>query len=548
MILLTMMFGSTWAYTGPENHLLAMGTVRYAANRIAYVRTPFPGTIVYRGRVPNIGDRVEADQLLATIENRFNMHDYVHLFPQRWELLREVLQVKEAYVQAQIAYQRATDLLELGTISRREFERKESEFRQANAAAKKAEDSLSLHDRQIRQNDLKVTEVRAPIDGYITRAMYASGQMVYEGDPLFEIVDLSEVWVEAYILPQDLNKVQNREHVTLRSTSFPNRRFQGRLINVRPQVEPESKTIRVLYAVANPDLWLKNAMLLSVYAEESVVPAGASQHLARKNVLDLRQSDTRESNRLFSGEVVPKPQLIVEVAAPLWGRINLENGVFPGARVRKGQKLATVVLELTAVERLPLDDRTLQIDEVLELARQKLGFALEDYQRALRIRAENPDFDKEVERRELVYQNALNEYQKASQQRAAQTGVLKSRDPKIVVITSPRSGYIDEVHFIPGEINPTDEFRKLFTIVDLSTVLVRVEVYEKDLEVFENAGMVKIKTPAYSNELFHGTFLSFGDRIDPSTLTIPVYYEIPNLDEKLKIGFRVQVSLVRSSP
>ena len=70
----------------------------------------------------------------------------------------------------------------------------------------------------------------------------------------------------------------------------------------------------------------------------------------------------------------------------------------------------------------------------------------------------------------------------------------------------------------------------------------------KDLEVFENAEIVKIKTPAYSNELFHGTFLSFGDRIDPSTLTIPVYYEIPNLDEKLKIGFRVQVSLVRSSP
>ena len=74
----------------------------------------------------------------------------------------------------------------------------------------------------------------------------------------------------------------------------------------------------------------------------------------------------------------------------------------------------------------------------------------------------------------------------------------------------------------------------------------RVEVYEKDLEVLEKAGIVKIKTPAYSNELFHGTFVSFGDRIDPSTLTIPVYYEVPNPDEKLKIGFRVQVSPVRS--
>ena len=548
MVVSTVMVGSPWAQTGPERNELVPGVIRYAANRIAQVRTPLTGTIVYRDRVPRMGDQVQVDQLLATIENRFHMHDYVHLFPQRWELLREVLQVREAHVQAQTAYQRATDLLELGTISRREFERKESEFRQATAVHKKAEEALSLHDRQIRQNDLQVTEVRAPIDGYIARAMYSSGQMVYEGDPLFEIVDLSEVWLETYILPQDLNTVQSRERVTLHFSSFPNRSFQGRLINVRPDVEPQSKTVRVLYAVENPGLLLRNAMLLNVHAEELLEPAGARQHSAQTKAIDLSQSDTQQKSRLFSGEIVPNPQLMVEVTAPLWGRIELEEGVFPGAKVRKGQKLATAVLELSAEERLPLNDRTLQIDGYLQLARQKLRFALKDNQRALRIREEDPDFEKEVERRKLVYQNALSEYQQASQQRANQTGVLESRDPKLVVITSPQSGYIDEVHFIPGEINLTDHFRKLFTIVDLSTVLVRVEVYEKDLAVFENTGPVEIKTTAYPNEWFRGTYLSFGDRLDPSTRTIPIYYEVPNPHEKLKIGFRVQVSLVRSSP
>ena len=52
--------------------------------------------------------------------------------------------------------------------------------------------------------------------------------------------------------------------VTLRSTVLK-QMFRGHLVEVRPDVEDESKAFRMLYEVKNPDLWLRPGMLLNVY-------------------------------------------------------------------------------------------------------------------------------------------------------------------------------------------------------------------------------------------------------------------------------------------
>lgn len=242
------------------------GTVRHATNRITQIRSPLPGTVVFKSGVPKVGDRVSEGQVLAVVEDRFNVHDYSHLLNQRWELLKVVMGASEAKVQAEAAYQRAASLLDLGVISRREFQRKELEFNQANTAQEKAQARLNLHDSQLRRNDLHETQLVSPITGYISRATYSAGQMIYEDDPIFEIVDPSVVWVEVFALPQDMVKVQNQSEVTLRSTALK-QTFRGRLVEIRPDVEEESKALRVLYEVQNPDLWLKPGMLVDVYPE-----------------------------------------------------------------------------------------------------------------------------------------------------------------------------------------------------------------------------------------------------------------------------------------
>ena len=254
-----------------------VGTVRHATNRITQVRSPLPGTVVFKNGVPQIGDWVKSGQVLGTIQNQFIVHDYSHLLNLRWEILKRVMEASEKQVQAKAAYQRTASLLDLGVISRREFELKEVEFNQADTTLKKTQERLTLHDTQLRRSDLHDTQLLSPIDGYISRATYSAGQMIYEDDPIFEIVDPSVVWVEVFVLPQDIAQKGIESEVTLRSTVLK-QTFRGQLVKIRPDVEAESKAIRVLYEVKNPDLWLKPGMLLDVYpAAEDKKTQQASQ-------------------------------------------------------------------------------------------------------------------------------------------------------------------------------------------------------------------------------------------------------------------------------
>ncbi len=243
----------------------------------------------------------------------------------------------------------------------------------------------------------------------------------------------------------------------------------------------------------------------------------------------------------FQGEIIPRPDPTVEVRASMWGKIYLEEGVYEGAKVEKDQPLARTVLELPAVERLPLDDRTLEIEQFLEVAKQRVRLAQDDYQRAVEISKENPEFEAERDRRKQIYQDSLKALQIVNQQNTRQMGVIKRRDPRTVIIKSPLSGYIDEIYFVPGDINLDGEFRKLLTIIDLSTVWVQAEIYERDLPFFQNAPEALIATSAYPGETFRAHFQTLGSEIDPETRTLPVYYEISNPEGKLKVGLRVSI-------
>ncbi len=245
------------------------GTVRHATNRITQIRSPLPGIVVFKGGVPQIGDPVRKGQVLGVVEDHFNTHDYSHLLNLRWELQKTIMETSEIHAQAEADYERGASLLDLGVISSREFGNLERAFNTTRTAAEKAQAKLTLHDSQLRRNALHETQLVAPITGYISQATYSAGQIIYENDPIFEIVDPSVVWVEVYALPQDLLKVQNQSEVTIRASAV-RKTFTGKLVEIRPDVAEESKALRVLYEVQNPENWLRPGMLLDVYPETGV--------------------------------------------------------------------------------------------------------------------------------------------------------------------------------------------------------------------------------------------------------------------------------------
>lgn len=255
------------------------GTVRHATSRITQVRSPLPGIVVFKSVVPKIGDQVRKGQVLGVVEDHFNTHDYSHLLNIRWELQKIIMETGEINAQAEADYERGASLLDLGVISSREFGSLERAYNTAKTASEKAQEKLALHDSQLRRNALHETQLVAPITGYISKATYSAGQMIYENEPIFEIVDPSVVWVEVFALPQDLMKVQDQSEVSLRSSAL-RQTFTGKLLEIRPDVEAESKALRVLYEVQNSEHWLKPGMLVDVYPE--AVAEEAQQARARE--------------------------------------------------------------------------------------------------------------------------------------------------------------------------------------------------------------------------------------------------------------------------
>lgn len=112
-------------------------------------------------------------------------------------------------------------------------------------------------------------------------------------------------------------------------------------------------------------------------------------------------------------------------------------------------------------------------------------------------------------------------------------------------LVAPQAGTIIARHITPGEmIAPQD---KPFTIADLSTVWVLLDVYEKDLAGVRVEADVRITVNAYPGETFRGAVVYLGNVVNPDTRTVEARVEIPNPDGRLRPGMFARASIASSS-
>jgi len=95
------------------------------------------------------------------------------------------------------------------------------------------------------------------------------GEYVDEGTALFELADLSRVWVIASVPEQDIRFLLKGETVEVTLDAYPGLLFKGRVGFIEPVLDPDSRTVRVRTELANPEGKLKPNM----YARITVTPA-----------------------------------------------------------------------------------------------------------------------------------------------------------------------------------------------------------------------------------------------------------------------------------
>lgn len=109
--------------------------------------------------------------------------------------------------------------------------------------------------------------LRAPIDGWVVRRGAYAGQYVQPGTELFQLVDLSTVWLLVDVHQDDLPRVAVGQRARLTLAARPGETFVGRVDHLYPALDPEARTLRARVALRNPGLALRPGMVGDVVLE-----------------------------------------------------------------------------------------------------------------------------------------------------------------------------------------------------------------------------------------------------------------------------------------
>lgn len=106
--------------------------------------------------------------------------------------------------------------------------------------------------------------LRAPRDGLVTEKLARIGMRFMPGDALYQISNLSSVWLIGSVFEQDLAMVRVGDSVKVSVVAYPGRTFHGRVAFISPVLAPETRTAQVRVELANTDGLLKPAMYGSI--------------------------------------------------------------------------------------------------------------------------------------------------------------------------------------------------------------------------------------------------------------------------------------------
>lgn len=138
--------------------------------------------------------------------------------------------------------------------------------------------------------------VYAPASGTVHMRHVQEGQYVMEGEKLFELVDLSRMWVFADIFEDEVSQVPLGTKVGITVTSLPGETFEGTVSFVDHMVKPGTRTVPIRVIVDNSHHKLKAGMYVRVQFRRDLpgslaVPENAVMWTGQRAVAIVRQSE-----------------------------------------------------------------------------------------------------------------------------------------------------------------------------------------------------------------------------------------------------------------
>jgi len=172
------------------------------------------------------------------------------------------------------------------------------------------------------------TTIRAPLSGVVSRRHAQAGEKLSPDSPVFTIVDLQHLTLDAPVPASDIPRIKAGQQVSFRVDGFGDRAFIGKVVRINPATEAGSRAMLVYIGVDNPDGLLRAGMFAkgTVVTEQSAVrpllPVGA---VRKENGADVVY-------RVDGGKVVAVP-VKLGLRNQDEGMVEVVDGIDAGATV-----------------------------------------------------------------------------------------------------------------------------------------------------------------------------------------------------------------------
>jgi Cu(I)/Ag(I) efflux system membrane fusion protein len=227
------------------------------------------------------------------------------------------------------------------------------------AAAKEKLRQWKLTDNQISgiESSGKVqstVDILSTSSGVVMSRKVSRGDYVSQGTVLFEIADLSRVWILFDAYENDLPYVRNNENISFSVQALPGESFSGNITFVDPVIDPVNRVARVRVEIGNKSGRLKPGMFVTGYVtsrpegfgESLIIPKSSVLWTGKRSIVYVKENGTTdyvfklreielgpmlgESYVVKSGlmegeEIVTRGTFSVDAAAQLEGKPSMMN-------------------------------------------------------------------------------------------------------------------------------------------------------------------------------------------------------------------------------
>ena len=241
-----------------------------------------------------------------------------------------------------------------------------------------------------------------------------------------------------------------------------------------------------------------------------------------------------------------------QVMPPVAGYVEVPSSGIPviGSQVQRGRVMAVVRQAYSATDRLQLLVNPQDADAGVKTAQAQRTLAQAQLDRSRRLFQDKIAPLKQVQQDEAALQTAEVAYQNAVDRAGNYKAALSSNSPQggagpaQFVVAAPISGFVETAEVTPGQW--VDPSRPLFSLVDTSTVWVKVPVPEAQLGMVGQSNSGELTASAYPGRVFRVRRVASSPVVDPSTHTATIIYEVANPRGDLKPGMVAAVRLVSS--